>query len=165
LSEDLRAQAARSLISTLPFVMGNVGAGMRAAGGEVTPHQHRLLSMIAARPRTLSQVADVQGVTPATATTIVTTLENRGWVLREHDAKDRRCVVVTITDDGRRQLAAAQEAAEQAVVDALAPLSDDEVLRLLGGLDVLSGLRSQRAHHCRADGSPKAREEGGSETT
>lgn len=151
MSEDLRLRAARALLETLPLIMRNIGASMRSSGGDVTPHQHRLLTMIAARPRTLSQLADIQGVTPATATTLITTLEGRGWVRREHDALDRRCVVVTLTDAGRQHLAAAQDVAEKGMAEALASLSDADLERLLGGLEVLDELRS---HPGRQPGAP-----------
>ncbi len=146
MSEDLRGDAARRLLHTLPFIMRNVGTGMRGAGIDVSPPQHRLLTMLAAHPRTLSQVAEFQGVTPATATTLITTLESRGWVSREHDPEDRRRVVVTVTDAGLERLTAAQRAAEDSMVSALDPLSDDDVRRLLDGLRVLEGVAD--THRC-----------------
>lgn len=148
MSEDLRARAARALLTTLPLIMRNVGGAMRDSGADVTPHQHRLLTMIAARPRTLSQIANIQGVTPATATTLVTTLENRGWVHRGHDAEDRRKVVVTLTDAGMEHLAIAQEAAERGMADALLPLAADDLDRLLQGLAVLDKLPPPARRTC-----------------
>jgi len=160
MSEELRMLAARSMLSLLPFMMRTVGAGMRHGGGEVAPHQHRLLGMIAARPRTLSQIAETQGVTPATATALVTTLENRGWVRRSHDAEDRRRVLVTLTEEGMSHLKASQATAEQAVSAALESLTDEQVRRLIDGLEVLDDLRGScpphAPHPCGPEGGPES---------
>jgi DNA-binding MarR family transcriptional regulator len=137
MSDELRLRAARSVLGVLPLAMRTVGAGLREEGVELTPHQLRLLVVMSMHPRTLREVAAIQGVTPATATSIVTTMENRGWVRREHDSKDRRRVVVTVTDQGRAALKTAQAAAERAMAVLLAPLSEDELGAVVSGIDVL----------------------------
>jgi len=145
-----RLLAARTLLGTMPLVMRTVGRAMRLGmvGGTtpLLPQQYRLLSAIGRKPRTLGQIARIQGVTPATATTLVTTLENRGWVTREHDQEDRRKVVVSLTELGRTTHAASQRIAEAAMVELLAPLDADELKRLQGGLDVLNQLGTSEGH-------------------
>ena len=116
---------------------------MRLNHGESTPllpQQYRLLDAIGRKPRTLGKIAIIQGVTPATATTLVTTLETRGWVVREHDPDDRRCVVVSLTPEGSARLVESQRVAESAMADMLAPLSAEQLLKLLDGLAVLREL-------------------------
>jgi DNA-binding MarR family transcriptional regulator len=140
--------------------MRSIGAAMREHDIELSPHQRRLLSMIESRPRTLSEIADIQGVTRATATTLVTTLEARGWVARNHDVQDRRRVLVTVTDSGSAALSKAQEVVNEAMLRALDPLDDAQVARLLSGLEVVGELNShpERAH---AHGCCAAPEKGG----
>jgi DNA-binding MarR family transcriptional regulator len=135
-----RLAAARALLSTMPLVMRTVGRAMRVNGCAETPllpQQYRLLEAIGRRARTLGEIARIQGVTPATATTLVTTLESRGWVNREHDPDDRRRVVVSLTEGGSAILAASQDIAETAMSDLLEPLSPAQLSRLLDGLLVL----------------------------
>ncbi|GAA4241133.1 hypothetical protein GCM10022254_68730 [Actinomadura meridiana] len=52
-----------------------------------------------------SEVAKRLVVTPATVTSVVDTLERNGHVRRERSYRDRRGVLVYITDDGRRLFA------------------------------------------------------------
>jgi DNA-binding MarR family transcriptional regulator len=137
--------AARALLSTMPLVMRTVGRAMRVNGSAETPllpQQYRLLAAIGRRARTLGEIARIQGVTPATATTLVTTLESRGWVNRAHDPDDRRRVVVSLTEGGSAILATSQRIAETAMADLLEPLSAEQLSRLLDGLSVLSGIGS-----------------------
>lgn len=138
-----RVNAARALLGTTPLVMRTIGRAMRQSASDATPllpQQYRLLDAIGRKPRTLGQIARIQGVTPATATTLVTTLETRGWVTREHDPDDRRRIVVTLTQGGSHVLAASQRVAEIAMVELLSPLSSEHLLRLLDGLEVLNEL-------------------------
>jgi DNA-binding MarR family transcriptional regulator len=145
LPESQRVAAARALLSTMPLVMRTVGRAMRVNGSAETPllpQQYRLLGAIGRRSRTLGEIARIQGVTPATATTLVTTLESRGWVNRVHDPDDRRRVVVSLTEGGTAMLASSQQVAETAMADLLEPLSAEQLGRLLDGLSVLDGIGS-----------------------
>jgi DNA-binding MarR family transcriptional regulator len=138
-----RLEAARALLGTTPLVMRTVGRAMRQAptdAAPLLPQQYRLLSAIGRKPRTLGKIALIQGVTPATATTLVTTLETRGWVAREHDAEDRRRIVVSLTDEGRARLAESQIVAETAMAEILASLTSEQLGALIDGLSVLDGL-------------------------
>lgn len=137
-----RINAARALLGTTPLVMRTVGRAMRLSGGPLLPQQYRLLGAIARKPRTLGHIARMQGVTPATATTLVTTLETRGWVTRQSDPEDRRRVIVTLTEGGSEVLAAGQRVAESAMAEMLAPLSAEQLGALLAGLAVLNDIGS-----------------------
>jgi len=126
--------------------MRTVGRAMRLNLGEAVPllpQQYRLLGAIGRKPRTLGQIAIIQGVTAATATTLVTTLETRGWVVRERDPDDRRRVVVSLTEDGSKVLEAGDVVAESAMADLLARLSPEQLARLLTGLEVLGELSQE----------------------
>jgi len=137
MAESLRAKTARSVLASLPFVMRAVGQGMRSSGGDMSPVQHRLLMQIAHRPRTLSEVAELQGVTPATVTSLITTLENREWAHRRRETEDRRKVIVSVTPRGLEALATAQESAELAVAEMLEVLDADELEQVRAGADLL----------------------------
>ena len=143
MSDSQRVASARALLATMPLVMRTIGRAIRVNASieaPLLPQQYRLLGAIARRPRTLGQVARIQGVTPATATTLVTTLESRGWVNREHDTEDRRRVLVSLTEGGREVLAKSQQVAESAMVALLEPLDAEQIARLLDGLSVLDEL-------------------------
>ena len=138
-----RLRAARALLGSMPLVMRTVGRAMRLGAADsspLLPQQYRLLGAVGRKPRTLGQIARIQGVTPATATTLVTTLESRGWVTREHDQEDRRKIVVSLTSEGAATLSASQRVAETAMADLLVPLNAEQLQRLLDGLGVLGEL-------------------------
>ena len=136
----LALDTARSVLSAVPVLMRTVGHTVRESGGDVSPQQHRILTLLARSPRTLGEVARIQGVTPATITTTITTMENRGWVGRESDPSDRRRVVVTITEEGRAAFASTQKVVEQAIARLLEPLSDTELLTVGKGFDSVRDL-------------------------
>jgi len=148
MSDNPRVAAARNVLSILPLIMRTVGRAMRESASEVSPAQQRLLGFISLRSRTLSDIARMQGVTPATATTLVTTLEHRGWVRRTQDLADRRRVVVSLTGEGREAMATSQIVAEQAVAALLEPLEPGELARLVDGIDILGGLGSGERGGC-----------------
>ena len=128
-------KAAQSVLAALPVIMRTVGRSVRESGGEVSPQQHRVLALLSRSPRTLGEVARIQGVTPATATTMITTLENRGWVRREADAEDRRRVVVSVTGAGRTAFAVTQEVVERAIAELLEPLDAEELEQVAHGFE------------------------------
>lgn len=58
-------------------------------------------------PQTIGDIARAISLGQATVTTIVTRLENRGYLIREKSARDRRRVYVSLTAAGRKILATA----------------------------------------------------------
>lgn len=132
------------MLETMPLMMRTIGRAMRLNAQDASPllpQQYRLLGAIARKPRTLGQIALIQGVTPATATTLVSTLESRGWVARASDPDDRRKVVVSLTPDGRATLLASQRVVESAMADLLSQLTQDQLEQLHDGLSVLRDLQ------------------------
>jgi DNA-binding MarR family transcriptional regulator len=73
-------------------------------------------------PRTPAELARLAGVTRATITGLVDTLEGDGWVRREPDAQDRRMMLVRLTPTGH-----------QAVIDML-PAHFRQIASIMGAL-------------------------------
>jgi len=57
-------------------------------------------------PITLGELASAERIQPPSMTRTVSALEQRGLVARESDSDDRRLVIVRLSDEGRRMLAA-----------------------------------------------------------
>ena len=53
-------------------------------------------------PRTPTQLADAMGATSGRISSILSSLNRKGWIVRTGDPADRRSVVVELSDDGRR---------------------------------------------------------------
>jgi DNA-binding MarR family transcriptional regulator len=73
---------------------------------ELTLVQVRVLRRLAKQPQSLGQLGGELALAPPSMTRLVDRLEERGLIERERDPDDRRKVVATLTDEGRRLVTA-----------------------------------------------------------
>ncbi len=85
-------------------------------------------------PNAVGQVTAQMHTTTATMTTVLDTLERKGFVLRTPDATDRRKVLVDITPDGQAALDEVLPAVQQACAAAMVSFDDKELQKLLDTL-------------------------------
>ena len=128
---------AREILEIIPLVMRTVAAELRAAGEMPAPAHFGLLSILSVRPRMLSDLASLQGVSLPTMSNSISAMVERGWVRREAPDGDRRVVMIDVTPTGRAALERVGRAAEAHLADVLAPLDLPARRRLVGGLGVL----------------------------
>jgi DNA-binding MarR family transcriptional regulator len=88
---------------------------------------------------TAGELAKAAELNPATVTALLDSLEERGIARRRRAEHDRRCVVVTLTDEGREVLAEATARWQAKIEAALADLPDAEVAAAAGVLRRLAG--------------------------
>jgi DNA-binding MarR family transcriptional regulator len=70
---------------------------------DLSPHQARALRVVTARDGVrLSELAEALRIAPRSATEVADGLQERGLVVRAADPADRRAVVLTPTESGRR---------------------------------------------------------------
>lgn len=89
---------------------------------------------MAAGPRTPAELAEAAGVTRATMTGLIDTLERDGFVKREPDPVDRRMMSVRLTPAGESFLGKYLPSHFQAIASLMSPLSEAErktLVRLL----------------------------------
>ena len=102
-------------------------------------------------PRTPAELADAAGVTRATMTGLVDTLERDGYVKREPDPADRRTISVRLTAKGEKFLVEFLPGHFQLISGLMAPLSESErktFMRLLGKIQQNAAtIRSESAPH------------------
>ena len=81
---------------------------------DLSPHHARALHVVTDRSGTrLSELAEALRIAPRSATEVADALQARGLVERTSDPTDRRAVVLTPTEEGRRvqaEIAAARAA-------------------------------------------------------
>lgn len=85
-------------------------------------------------PRTPAELADAAGVTRATMTGLIDTLERDGLVKREPDPDDRRMMSVLLTPKGEKFLTGFLPGHFKLMAELMAPLSESErktLVRLL----------------------------------
>jgi len=86
----------------------------------------RILIRLSRRPMTVKQVAEAATIDAPAATVAVNDLEARGLVVREVDPENRRCKLVSLTDEGRKLVAVLDEV-EDPAPGVLAGLGEPEL--------------------------------------
>src|SRR5205085_4435701 len=95
---------------------------LRAAGELPAPAHFGLLSVLSARPRMLTDLAALQGVTLPTMSSSISAMVDRGWVKRTAPGDDKRVVMIEVTATGRAALERVSRAAESHLAEMMAPL-------------------------------------------
>jgi DNA-binding MarR family transcriptional regulator len=135
-----RSQARRSaheILKIVPLVMRTVAAELRAAGELPAPAHFGLLTMLSAQPRTLTELAALQGVSLPTMSNSISAMVHRGWVKRTPPTRDRRVVIIEVTSNGRAAVERVGRCAESHLAEVLEPLDAATRRRLQAGLAVL----------------------------
>jgi DNA-binding MarR family transcriptional regulator len=97
-------------------------------------HLHVLSSLEADGPLPMSRLADTLDVSVASATGIVSRMEERSLVERQHDREDRRVVLVVPTETGIAVFRTMAEQRRERLAALLERLTDAELEALLIGL-------------------------------
>ena len=151
--------AARHILTIIPLVMRTVAAELRAGGDMPAPAHIALLAALGHQPRTLTELAQMQGVSLPTMSNSISTLVERGWVTRSSPAGDRRVTLVDVTPLGRTTLDRVTRAAEAHLAERLAGLDAASKRRLHAGLNVLERVfgKPPAAGAVRASRPPRTR--------
>jgi len=137
MTRDQARETARDILEIIPLVMRTVAAELRAAGELPAPAHFGLLSILSIRPRMLTDLASMQGVSLPTMSSSISAMVERGWVKRGAPEDDRRVVMIEVTATGRAALERVSRAAEGHLAEVLAPLDVPARRRLQGGLGIL----------------------------
>lgn len=104
----------------------------QAAGFDLTAVQFAALDAIQAHPGTdQAYVAEVIGYDRATIGGVIDRLEKKGWIARVVSERDRRARELSLTDEGRRILAALQPIVQDLQKDILKPLNKEDRERFI----------------------------------
>ena len=106
-------------------------------------HIHVLTILEVQGPLSMSKLAEELDVSVASATGIVTRLEERSLVTRRHDETDRRVVSVHPTKRGGEVFERLRRHRRDKIRKVLAQLSDDELTAFLTGLRAMRRARAE----------------------
>jgi DNA-binding MarR family transcriptional regulator len=106
-------------------------------------HLHVLTVLEMGGPLPMSKLADTLDVSVASATGIVSRMEERSLVEREHDREDRRVVLVIPTETGLAVFRDMMEARREHLAGLLGKLEDDDLRAFLQGLRAVKSAREQ----------------------
>src|SRR4051812_3608806 len=146
-TDDAPPLCARAMLDGLPQVMWFIRQHMRRhrTRGLSVPQFRALVLMDRFPEASLSAIAEHLGSTLPSASRLVTGLVDKGLVVRESSATDRRQLSLVLTPRGRSVLAAAQTETLEAVTAKVAGLTDAEretITRAMGLLlDVFANVR------------------------
>jgi DNA-binding MarR family transcriptional regulator len=106
----------------------------------LTPAQERALRIVTRSPEPLrmTELADRLGIVPRSLTTVVDALEQAGLVRREVDPRNRRAILLRLTDHGaavRNDLREARRRAAEDLFTPLGPADRQSLAALLTRLD------------------------------
>lgn len=135
--------ASNALFELVPRIMKSVGCGESRKETGLTFNQIRALNFLASQKRYLGDIAEDRGVSPASASALVDSLQKSGLVDREIDSVDNRKVLIGLTPHGRKtydQLKAVSLEQLKEIISVLGREDAEEFSRLLqkmNGRDVL----------------------------
>ena len=96
---------------------------------------HLLWELNRLGPSTQQALATTLKVSPRNVTGLVDALEAEGFVIRRSHPRDRRAILVTLTDKGTQTIAEMEHERAQSASALIANLSSDQVEQLRQGLD------------------------------
>jgi DNA-binding MarR family transcriptional regulator len=106
-----------------------------AATDLTVPRTHLLWELHRLGPSTQTTLATALKVSPRNVTGLVDALEASGYVARTPHPKDRRAIVVTLTDRGSQTMARMEHERSQMAAELVADLDADQQGQLRQGLD------------------------------
>jgi DNA-binding MarR family transcriptional regulator len=119
-------------------------------------HLHVISTLEADGPLPMSRLADMLDVSVASATGIVTRMEERNLVERQHDQEDRRVVLVIPTETGISVFRIMAEQRRVRLKAMLAKLTDEELASLRTGLRAVDRARAElHAEHDPTTAAPE----------
>jgi DNA-binding MarR family transcriptional regulator len=148
---------AREILRIVPLVMRTVATELRAGGEFPAPAHFGLLTMLSVQPRSLSELAGIQGVSLPTMSNSVRAMAERGWVKRTSPARDRRVAIIEVTATGRAVVDRVGRAAEAHLAQRLIPLDAASRRSLQAGLGALRDVFSRDPRPAKASRPQPAR--------
>ena len=136
----------RSIAGDLLDELGPIIAGERAAFAHrchdrsISMSHLLLMTLLETHgPMPMSRVAELLGCGLPTATGIVSRMEERGLVKREHDNEDRRVVTLRLSEEGAVEIRELQLSRRERMATALTHLTEPEREQLLASVRALRG--------------------------
>lgn len=129
---------AHKLIEIVPRIRKYLVVRLRQNGVHHSISQLQILELTGERPRTVSELAALQGVSKATMSATLSRMTRQGLVSRQKPLDDQRVVFIEPTAAGRAVSEEAREKAEAILDEMIASLSREEKDTLLRGLILLT---------------------------
>jgi DNA-binding MarR family transcriptional regulator len=113
---------------------GEIPDGLRDAGRHGARHIGMLISLAIEGPGTVSELGGRMGMTPAHASLVVGELARAGLVERDHDERDRRLIIVSLSASASTAVAEMRKRHAAPLVRFLDELDEEEADRFIDQL-------------------------------
>lgn len=127
------------MLEAVPAVIRFIRAQMRAhRGGDLSVPQFRTLAILnRSQDASLSEVAELLGLSLPAASRLVDGLVKKGLVDRQVVPADRRLVALSVTTKGRATWDAARQATQQQLAEAIGSLTATQHAQVLQAMRIL----------------------------
>lgn len=106
---------------------------------DITNNDMHIMEAIGiSEPRNVSQIAKQLDVTVGTLTVNMNSLEKKGYILRERSTEDKRVVLVTLTEKGRKAFFHHRDFHKNMIRSAVKGLNEEEMNALISCLTKLN---------------------------
>lgn len=112
----------------------------RRAQLDISRTEVGVMRMLSERPRRITELAALEGVTQPAISLLVNRLAERGWVAREADPSDARAVLVALTDEGRGVFDTVRAQYRALLREEMASLPDPDIRALERAVEILDDL-------------------------
>ena len=116
---------------------GDIPAALREAGQLGQRHVGMLIMLAIGGPLSVSELAQRSGMTVAHASLVVGELAKAGLVTREHDERDRRRILVSLSGTAKPAVAEMRERNAEPVIAFLRELDEAQAEEFIGTLSQL----------------------------
>lgn len=125
-----KSEAIEALFHIAPKIVRCMGCGMAKKETGLTFNQIRAINFLAEEKKYLGDIARDRSVSPASASSLIDSLESEGFVQRENDPLDGRRILVGLTAKGRECYEGMRVMSYEILTDLVSHLSDDEARQL-----------------------------------
>lgn len=116
-----------ALANNLRIACMRISRRVRVEGDlELAPHQFSALARLEAGPRTNSEIAEIEQVSPPSMSRTTQCLVSRGLVSRAADPADGRQVILSLTAEGRRTIKRVRRHRDEWMLSRLEGLTETE---------------------------------------
>lgn len=106
---------------------------------------HTLVAIGTGRPKTMTHIANILGISVSTLTTAINKLVKKSYVERVRDEEDRRIVKIHLTEKGIDAVKAHEEFHETMIGEAIAHIPDDRMQEFISSIDNINQFLMMRS--------------------
>ncbi len=131
-------QCADKILAVLPIVTREMWARVRTETPiRLTRSQFEVFLVLEQQPHSMTELARQWGVSKPSMSKMISTMVERGWLVRMQDPTNPRRKPLSLTPLGRRIYEAVYEAIQQNLIRSLEGMNKEQLVQIASALDSL----------------------------